>query len=74
MAIGFATVYRTIQLLNGLHQIDRAGLDDGFVRYEMGSALESGQRHRHHHLICIKCGKVISFQEDLLEGLEERDA
>lgn len=68
--IGLATVYRTIQLLNELHLVDRVNFDDGFVRYEMGSAPERGQRHRHHHLICMKCGKVISFQEDLLEGLE----
>lgn len=68
--IGLATVYRTIQLLNGLHLIDRINFDDGFVRYEMGSALESAGRHRHHHLICIKCGKVISFQDDLCEELE----
>lgn len=72
--IGLATVYRTIQLLNELHLIDRVNFDDGFVRYEMGSALEGGLRHRHHHLICIKCGKVISFRDDLLEGLEEKIA
>lgn len=72
--IGLATVYRTIQLLNELHLIDRVNFDDGFVRYEMGSALEGGLRHRHHHLICIKCGKVVSFRDDLLEGLEEKIA
>lgn len=72
--IGLATVYRTIQLLNGLHLIDRINFDDGFVRYEMGSALESAGRHRHHHLICIKCGKVISFQDDLCEELEGKIA
>ncbi|MCI9220445.1 MAG: transcriptional repressor [Lachnospiraceae bacterium] len=54
--IGLATVYRTIQLLGSLHLIDRINFDDGFVRYEMGSALEGTGRHRHHHLICIKCG------------------
>ncbi len=68
--IGLATVYRTIQLLGSLHLIDRVSFDDGFVRYEMGSALEGTVRHRHHHLICIKCGRVISFQDDLLEELE----
>ncbi len=72
--IGLATVYRTIQLLNGLNLIDRVNFDDGFVRYEMGSALDSGLRHRHHHLICIKCGRVISFQKDLLEGMEAKIA
>ena len=70
--IGLATVYRTIQLLNELHLIDRINFDDGFVRYEMGSASCGEQRHRHHHLICTKCGKVISFRDDLLEELEER--
>ena len=70
--IGLATVYRTIQLLEELRLIDRVNFDDGFVRYEMGSALESVPRHRHHHLICVKCGKVISFQEDLLEELEAK--
>lgn len=72
--IGLATVYRTIQLLNELHLIDRINFDDGFVRYEMGSAQERGQKHRHHHLICMKCGRVISFQDDLLEELEEKIA
>ena len=70
--IGLATVYRTIQLLEELRLIDRVNFDDGFVRYEMGSAQESVPRHRHHHLICVKCGKVISFQEDLLEELEAK--
>ncbi len=68
--IGLATVYRTIQLLEELHLIDRVNFDDGFVRYEMGSAQGNGRLHRHHHLICIKCGRVISFREDLLEELE----
>ena len=68
--IGLATVYRTIQLLLELHLVDRINLDDGFVRYEIGSATESESKHRHHHLICNKCGKVLSFQDDLLEELE----
>lgn len=72
--IGLATVYRTIQLLNELRLIDRVNFDDGFVRYEMGNASNHGQKHRHHHLICIKCGKVISFQDDLLEELEAKIA
>jgi len=72
--IGLATVYRTIQLLNELHLIDRVNFDDGYVRYEIGSGVERGQKHHHHHLICLKCGRVISFQDDLLEGLEREIA
>ncbi len=70
--IGLATVYRTIQLLNELNLIDRINFDDGFVRYELGSAGGRRKKHRHHHLICLKCGRVISFQEDLLEELEAK--
>ncbi len=70
--IGLATVYRTIQLLSELHLIDRINFDDGFVRYEMGTVSERGQKHRHHHLICLKCGKVVSFRGDLLEELENK--
>jgi Fur family ferric uptake transcriptional regulator len=72
--IGLATVYRTIQLLSELHLIDKVNFDDGFVRYEIGSAAENGGRHRHHHLICTKCGKVVSFRDDLLEELEAKIA
>lgn len=70
--IGLATVYRTIQLLSEMQLVDRINFDDGFVRYELGSAPDREQKHHHHHLICKKCGKVISFQDDLLEELEEK--
>ncbi len=70
--IGLATVYRTIQLLLELHLIDRINLDDGYVRYEIGDVGEDSAKHHHHHLICLGCGEVISFQDDLLEELEEK--
>jgi Fur family transcriptional regulator, ferric uptake regulator len=70
--IGLATVYRTIQLLLELNLIDRINLDDGFVRYEIGNMDENRAKHHHHHLICLTCGKVISFQDDLLDELEKR--
>lgn len=70
--IGLATVYRTIQLLLELHLIDRINLDDGFARYEIGTFNKGKTKHHHHHLICLKCGKVASFEDDLLEGLEQK--
>lgn len=66
--IGLATVYRTIQLFLELNLVDKINLDDGFVRYEIVKKYQSG--HRHHHLICVGCGKVYSFEEDLLEDFE----
>ncbi len=70
--IGLATVYRTIQLLLELHLIDRINLDDGYVRYEIGDVGGDMAKHHHHHLICLGCGEVTSFQDDLLEELEEK--
>lgn len=70
--IGLATVYRTIQLLSELNLIDRLNLDDGYVRYEIGKMGGFNDKHHHHHLICLDCGKVFSFEDDLLETLEDR--
>lgn len=72
--IGLATVYRTIQLLLELGLIERVNLDDGYVRYEIGNPAAATSKHRHHHLICINCGKIISFEDDLLEELEKKIA
>ncbi len=72
--IGLATVYRTIQLLLELHLIDRINLNDGYVRYEIGNLSEKKTRHHHHHLICTSCGRILSFQDDLLEELESKIA
>ena len=68
--IGLATVYRTLQLLLEMQLVDRINLDDGCVRYEIGHLFEGDTKHNHHHLICRTCGKVLPFEDDLLEELE----
>lgn len=65
--IGLATVYRTILLLEELQIVYKLDLNDGCSRYEM---VHKDEIHRHHHLICTKCGSVIEVQGDLLENLE----
>lgn len=65
--IGLATVYRTIILLEELGVISRLELNDGCSRYEI---LHSNETHRHHHLVCNVCHKVLEVQDDLLEDLE----
>lgn len=69
--IGLATVYRTVQLLLEMQLVDRIHLDDGCVRYEIGHLFDGETKHHHHHLICRNCGKVLSFEDDLLEELEQ---
>ncbi len=71
--IGLATIYRTLQVLVELQVIDKISFDDGFARYELGHVPDGeGQtRHHHHHAICSRCGAVYSFEEDLLDNLEQ---
>lgn len=75
--IGLATVYRTIQMLSEINLIDKLNLDDGYTRYEIGNHDFANHEdkeyvHHHHHLICLVCGHVFAFQDDLLENLEKR--
>jgi len=66
--IGLATIYRTLLLLESMELVYKLNLDDGCSRYELNRNKED---HRHHHLICTKCGSVAEVEEDLLESLEE---
>ena len=65
---GLATVYRNLELLSSLGILSKINFDDGRTRYELNAA--DPKVHQHHHLICMKCKKIIEFEEDLLEGLE----
>jgi Fur family ferric uptake transcriptional regulator len=67
--IGLATVYRTLLLFDSMELVYKLDLDDGCSRYELNTHKED---HRHHHLICTKCGSVAEVEEDLLESLEEQ--
>jgi Fur family ferric uptake transcriptional regulator len=67
--IGIATVYRTLMLFEKLEILYKISFDDGVVRYEIKSS-ESG--HRHHHLICLNCQKIIEVKLDLLDSLEKK--
>jgi Fur family ferric uptake transcriptional regulator len=67
--VGIATVYRTLTLMEKLKLVEKLDLDDGFSRYELARQNED---HRHHHLICSRCGNVSEVEEDLLDSLEEQ--
>lgn len=64
---GLATVYRTLELLSELGVLKKLDFGDGRSRYEVN---ESSTPHHHHHLICLQCGAVKEFEDDLMETLE----
>ena len=63
--IGMATVYRTLDLLSNEKIINQLNFEEGYSRYELES------RTHHHHLVCLKCGKITEFNDHLLEKVEE---
>lgn len=67
--IGLATVYRTLELLEKISVVCRFEYGDGQSRYEL---VCKSEEHYHHHLICLKCGEISEFRDDLLDELEER--
>jgi Fur family ferric uptake transcriptional regulator len=63
--IGYATVYRTLKLLTRLGLAAQRKFADGETRYERTS-----EGSHHDHLICLDCGKIIEFEDDALETLQ----
>lgn len=65
--IGYATVSRTVKLIEeaGLGRIVDFG--DGVQRFEH----KYGHDH-HDHLICVKCGKFVEIYSEKLEKLQEQ--
>ncbi len=63
-AVGIATVYRTLELLEELKLVQRLDVGGGSARYE--PALPGGAHH-HHHLVCDRCGRVTPFEDPGLE-------
>jgi Fur family ferric uptake transcriptional regulator len=67
--ISIATVYRNLRLLEEQGVIRKIFVsEDALAFYELS---ENNVPHSHHHLICRRCGKIIDFEEDLLEAVEK---
>ena len=61
------TVYRTLPLLLESHVIQKsagAGKREFFERI--------GRKGHHDHMICVSCGKIIEFQCEDIEKLQEK--
>ncbi len=66
--IGLATVYRV------LTQFEAAGLVNRH-HFEGGQAVFEINEGKHHdHLVCVKCGKVIEFMDNLIEERQKKIA
>jgi len=63
--VGYATIYRTLKLLKDCGLLSERHFDEGQARYEV-----AGEQH-HDHFICENCGKIVEFEDDGLERLQQ---
>ena len=68
--VGFATVYRTMKLLEeaGLAHVRHFGDQKGAL-YEVAAG-----RSHHDHLICEHCGDIVEFVSEKVERLQDQIA
>ena len=64
--VGQATLYRTMRLLVDADIVEEHRFDDMITRYEV----QDDETH-HDHLICLICGKIIEFEDKVIEERQE---
>ena len=67
--ISKATVYRTLALLKESGVLEEQDFGDGKKLYERAQ----GRKH-HDHFVCIRCGKIIEFENSQIERLQDAEA
>jgi len=66
--IGLATVYRVLAQLDEAGAISRQVFDGNKSVYEINNGAH------HDHIVCLKCGRVREFDDDLIGGRQQEIA
>ena len=66
-SVSRATVYRTLPLLAESGLVREMDFGKGHVVYDPNYA----ERPRHNHIVCLDCGRIVEFESDKIEELEE---
>jgi Fur family ferric uptake transcriptional regulator len=66
--VGLATVYRVLTQFQAAGLVERHNFDSGHCVFE----LDRGDHH--DHILCIDCGRVAEFQDDLIEQRQQQIA
>jgi len=59
--VGLATVYRVLTQFEAADLVIRHHFENGL------SVFELNQGGHHDHLLCVKCGKIVEFVDDVIE-------
>ena len=60
--IGLATVYRVLTQFEAAGLVSRLNFEGGHAVFELN------QQGHHDHLVCVTCGKVEEFYDDVIES------
>lgn len=63
--VGLATVYRVLAQFETAGLIKRHNFEGGYSVYELS------QGEHHDHLVCLKCGRVEEFVDDIIESRQK---
>ncbi len=64
--ISYATVYRTLMMLTKSGMASQRQFGKGQSLFEATNA------DHHDHLICTTCGKIVEFENEMIEKLQEK--
>ena len=65
-SVARGTVYRTLALLHEAGVVEKHDFRYGPPNYEVTFA-----KAHHDHLMCVRCGEIIEFQEPRIEALQD---
>lgn len=63
--VGLATVYRVLTQFEAAGLVSRHNFEGGY------SVFELTQGEHHDHLVCIKCGRVEEFVDEIIEQRQQ---
>lgn len=66
--VGLATVYRVLTQFEAAGLVSRHHFEEGHSVYELN------QGEHHDHILCVKCGKVDEFVDDVIEDRQRKIA
>ena len=63
--VGLATVYRVLTQFEAAGLINRHNFEGGYAVFELS------QGEHHDHLVCVKCGRVEEFIDEIIESRQK---
>lgn len=63
--VGLATVYRVLTQFEAAGLVKRLNFEDGYSVFELNQGIH------HDHLVCVKCGHIEEFIDEIIEERQQ---